>query len=132
MNFSEHTPRTRDDFDRALPPPWPEDLSETVRRRVRACERMLVVLDDDPTGGQAVHGLRELLHWDKGLLEAQLADRRNAFFALTNTRSMSPADAQTCIHNLADQLAHIAERSTSRSIFSCVETRRCADIFRWS
>ena len=50
---------------------------------------MLVVLDDDPTGGQAVHGLRELLHWDKGLLEAQLADRRNAFFTLTNTRSMS-------------------------------------------
>ena len=58
MNFSEHTPLTRDEFDRALPPLWPEDLSETVRRRVRACERMLVVLDDDPTGGQAVHGLR--------------------------------------------------------------------------
>ena len=96
MNFSEHTPLTRDEFDRALPPLWPEDLSETVR-----CERMLVVLDDDPTGGQAVHGLREVLHWDKALLEARLADRRNAFFALTNTRSMSPADAQTCIHNLA-------------------------------
>ena len=110
MNFSEHTPLTRDEFDRALPPPWPEDLSETVRRRVRAFEHMLVVLDDDPTGGQAVHGLRELLHWDEALLEAQLSDRRNAFFALTNTRSMSPVDAQTCIHNLADQLAQIAER----------------------
>jgi len=110
VNFSEHTPRTRDEFDRALPSPWPEDLSETVRRRVRDSERMLVVLDDDPTGGQAVHGLRELLHWDETLLEAQLTNHTNAFFALTNTRSMSPADAQTCIHNLADQLAQISGR----------------------
>lgn len=110
MNFCQHTPLKRDEFDRALPPPWPEDLSETVRRRVRDSERMLVVLDDDPTGGQAVHGLRELLHWDEVLLEAQLAGSANVFFALTNTRSMSPADAQTCIYDLANQLAQIAHR----------------------
>ncbi len=111
MNFCEHTAIARNAFDRALPPPWPEDLSDAVRQRVRDCGRTLVVLDDDPTGGQAVHGLRELLHWDEALLEAMLTDDSTTFFALTNTRSMAAADARHCVHRLAVQLANIARRT---------------------
>ena len=111
MNFCEHTAIARDAFDRALPPPWPEDLSDSVRQRVRACGRTLVVLDDDPTGGQTVHGLRELLRWDEALLGAMLQDDSTAFFALTNTRSMAAPDARDCVHRLAAQLADIAHKT---------------------
>ena len=111
MNFNEHAAIARDAFDQALPSPWPEDLSETVRQRVRDCGRTLVVLDDDPTGGQAVHGLRELLHWDEALLEALITEDPGTFFALTNTRSLGATEARNAIHQLATQLAAIARRT---------------------
>ena len=54
MHFAEDQPLARDAFDAALPPAWPDDLGAQVRAQVRASGRKLVVLDDDPTGGQTV------------------------------------------------------------------------------
>ncbi|MBW4652268.1 MAG: four-carbon acid sugar kinase family protein [Kaiparowitsia implicata GSE-PSE-MK54-09C] len=57
----------------------------------------IVVLDDDPTGSQTVHSCLLLLQWDVETLLLGLADESPIFFVLTNTRAMSPeqADAVT-------------------------------------
>lgn len=53
----------------------------------------IIVLDDDPTGSQAVHGCLLLTRWDTETLRAGLADSAPLFFILTNTRAMSPERA---------------------------------------
>ncbi|TVQ21632.1 MAG: four-carbon acid sugar kinase family protein [Spirochaetaceae bacterium] len=53
----------------------------------------IVVLDDDPTGSQTVHGCLLLMRWDESTLRTALADDSPLFFVLTNTRSMSAVDA---------------------------------------
>jgi uncharacterized protein YgbK (DUF1537 family) len=53
----------------------------------------IIVLDDDPTGSQTVHGCLLLTRWDVATLRGALADAAPLFFVLTNTRGMDAAEA---------------------------------------
>ncbi|BAU47053.1 Hrp-dependent type III effector protein [Sulfurifustis variabilis] len=69
----------------------------------------IVVLDDDPTGSQTVHGCLLLTRWDAATLREALADASPLFFVLTNTRGMDAARAsavtrEVCV-NLREALA---------------------------
>jgi uncharacterized protein YgbK (DUF1537 family) len=50
----------------------------------------IIVLDDDPTGSQTVHGCLLLMQWDVKTLRMGLADPSPIFFVLTNTRALTP------------------------------------------
>ena len=53
----------------------------------------IIVLDDDPTGSQTVHGCLLLTRWDVETLRLGLADESPIFFVLTNTRALPPDQA---------------------------------------
>ncbi|MFC7343991.1 four-carbon acid sugar kinase family protein [Saccharopolyspora griseoalba] len=69
----------------------------------------LVVLDDDPTGTQTVADLPVLTTWSVDDLRWALTRPGNAFFVLTNTRSLSVADAEARNREVIDALAQAAE-----------------------
>ena len=56
--------------------------------------RVLVVLDDDPTGTQSVADLPVLTSWSTDALRWALSQRTPAVYVLTNTRSLAPQDAE--------------------------------------
>ncbi|MBD2540448.1 four-carbon acid sugar kinase family protein [Coleofasciculus sp. FACHB-SPT36] len=64
----------------------------------------IIVLDDDPTGSQTVHGCLLLTRWDVDTLRLGLADESPIFFVLTNTRALTPEEAakvtREACHNL--------------------------------
>jgi uncharacterized protein YgbK (DUF1537 family) len=74
-----------------LPPPWPSGLLDDIAHKVAADCGKLVVLDDDPTGTQTVHGIPVLTQWSTAALAAELQRSHVAFYILTNSRSL-PAD----------------------------------------
>ncbi|ELS01219.1 hypothetical protein Xen7305DRAFT_00009210 [Xenococcus sp. PCC 7305] len=53
----------------------------------------IIVLDDDPTGSQTVHGCLLLMKWDVETLRLGLRDEVPIFFVLTNTRAIAPSQA---------------------------------------
>jgi uncharacterized protein YgbK (DUF1537 family) len=53
----------------------------------------IIVLDDDPTGSQTVHGCLLLTRWDKDTLRDAIMDASPLFFVLTNTRGMAAKPA---------------------------------------
>ncbi len=72
----------------------------------------IIVLDDDPTGSQTVHGCLLLTRWDVATLKQGLQDAAPLFFVLTNTRGMSAALAadltrEVCV-NLRQALDELA------------------------
>jgi len=72
-------------------------------------ETKIIVLDDDPTGSQTVHGCLLLTRWDVATLRQALDDASPLFFVLTNTRGMGAEQAtavtrEVC-HNLKLALA---------------------------
>lgn len=72
-----------------LPPEWPENPVPSIREALRKSNEKVVVLDDDPTGTQTVHGVPVLTEWDVERLREELANDLPAFYLLTNTRSLT-------------------------------------------
>ena len=54
----------------------------------------LVVLDDDPTGIQTVHGCLLITQWDEDSVRKGFADAEPFFYILTNTRAMTREEAE--------------------------------------
>jgi uncharacterized protein YgbK (DUF1537 family) len=77
-----------------LPPEWAEDLTSDLQFAARAAGATVVVLDDDPTGTQTVHGVAVLTEWTVDALGAELAAAPPAFYVLTNSRSLPSGEAR--------------------------------------
>ena len=53
----------------------------------------MVVLDDDPTGIQTVHGCLLITQWDEPSVREAFADKQPFFYILTNTRALTRDEA---------------------------------------
>lgn len=87
-----------------LPPPAGGHDFSVVRQRVESSGSKVIVLDDDPTGTQTVHGVDVLADWSTESLAAALSDPRPCFYVLTNTRSMSGEQASAVVREVAQNL----------------------------
>jgi uncharacterized protein YgbK (DUF1537 family) len=75
----------------------------------------LLVLDDDPTGSQTVHGCPLLLRWDQGSLREGLRHPSPLLFVLANTRALSPQAAQARVQEICRALkAALASEGIAR------------------
>ncbi len=94
-------------------PPEPDEaaLLPEIRRRVDAGGRKLAVIDDDPTGVQTVHDVALHLRWHIPTLAAALRDPARLFFLLTNSRSMTGAEAARINRQTARMLAEAADET---------------------
>jgi uncharacterized protein YgbK (DUF1537 family) len=98
----------------SLPPPWPQPLLPEIQRRLAASGQRFVILDDDPTGGQTLHGLPVLAAWDAETLSAEV-ERSAAFFVLTNSRALREPEAVAVAHGVGSALRSVAQ-TTGRSL----------------
>jgi len=93
-----------------LPTEWPQDVLPEIARRLSGSGQTVVVLDDDPTGTQTVHGIPVLTEWSLKTLQAEIERGSRAFYILTNTRAMSLDKArqinQEIITNLSEAIGH--------------------------
>ena len=64
----------------------------------------IIVLDDDPTGSQTVHSCLLLMRWDIATLRLALSDEVPVFFILTNTRAVTPEQAETITREVCQNL----------------------------
>jgi uncharacterized protein YgbK (DUF1537 family) len=86
------------------------DARATIRRSNFAARRRLLVLDDDPTGSQAVHGVEVVTTFDVETIERALAEPGSTCFVLTNSRSLDPDAAGS----LAERLGRLADELERR------------------
>ncbi len=99
-----------------LPPARPDDegLRESVRALRAAGDLLLGVLDDDPTGSQAVHGVQVVTALDEDAYAAALAGPAATCFVLTNSRSLDAAAAADMTARAARGLITVAGRRGAR------------------
>lgn len=99
-----------------LPPEWPQDLRPLIRKQVRESNTKIVVLDDDPTGTQTVHGVSVLTEWSVESLRSAMDDDTPAFYVLTNSRSLPFAEARSMNFEIGRRLREAAEKSGRRYV----------------
>ncbi len=78
----------------------------------------IVVIDDDPTGSQTVHGCPLLLRWDAETLAAGLAHPSPLLFLLANTRALAPAEAADRVREICRALRPALEWATAAGTIS--------------
>lgn len=71
----------------------PQSVATAVAASSEATPRILVVLDDDPTGTQSVADLPVLTRWEVEDFTWAYSQSKPAVYVLTNTRSLDPEQA---------------------------------------
>jgi len=77
----------------------------------------IIVLDDDPTGSQTVHGCLLLMRWDVASLKEALADPAPLFFVLTNTRGLPATRAAEVTREVCRNLGEALAGSDIQPVF---------------
>jgi uncharacterized protein YgbK (DUF1537 family) len=96
-----------------LPPEEAGALLPTIQAKVWASGCKVIVLDDDPTGTQTVHGVPVLTEWSIESLCVELQDDLPVVYLLTNSRSLPLEEAQAINTNIGQNLTRAA-RLTGR------------------
>jgi uncharacterized protein YgbK (DUF1537 family) len=99
-----------------LPParPGEEGLRESIRATRAAGDLLLGVLDDDPTGSQAVHDVQVVTVLEEDAYAAALAGPGATCFVLTNSRSLDGPAAAELTTRAARGLITVAGRRGTR------------------
>ncbi|KAI4351042.1 hypothetical protein L6164_005430 [Bauhinia variegata] len=93
----------------SLPPEWPQDPLLDIQGLNESNSKILVVLDDDPTGTQTVHDIEVLTEWSIESLIEQFRKSPKCFFILTNSRSLSSEKASALIKDICRNLDNAAK-----------------------
>jgi len=105
------TPRRPGAAAGELPPVRVEpDARRRIRRALAEAGRRIAVLDDDPTGSQTVHDVDVVTVFEPDEIAAGLSSAGSTCFFLTNTRSLSEADAVELNTRIGRMLFDLAAR----------------------
>jgi uncharacterized protein YgbK (DUF1537 family) len=77
-------------------------------------QNKIIVIDDDPTGSQTVHGCLLLTRWDVDTLLEGLTDASPLFFVLSNTRGMDAAKAAAVTREICTNLREALDRLAAK------------------
>ncbi|KAK7314652.1 hypothetical protein VNO77_33179 [Canavalia gladiata] len=103
----------------SLPPEWPQDHVLDIQKLTEGNSKILVVLDDDPTGTQTVHDIEVLTEWTIESLIEQFRKSPKCFFILTNSRSLGSEKASALIKQICKNL-DIAVKSVDNTDYTVV------------
>ena len=74
-----------------------DEIKDRLKDERNGVNHKIVVLDDDPTGVQTVHGVSVYTDWTKEIIVQGFQEENQIFFLLTNSRSFT-AQETTVVH----------------------------------
>src|SRR5665213_2242280 len=102
-----------------LPPVVAVDVAR-IREAIARDGRVVVVLDDDPTGTQTVADVPVLTTWSVDDVRWAMRQVSSVFYILTNSRSLDPADADRRIREV---MKSVRDASRSEGVEFVVTSR---------
>lgn len=69
-----------------------------------------IVLDDDPTGVQTVHGVSVYTDWTEEIIAEGFEEESSIFFVLTNSRALSAKETEKLHETIAERIERVASQ----------------------
>lgn len=79
-------------------------------------DRKIIVLDDDPTGVQTVHGVSVYTEWSKETIEQGFRGPDSMFFILTNSRSFQREETEHVHRVIGHTIAEVSRATGKRYV----------------
>lgn len=70
----------------------------------------IIVLDDDPTGVQTVHGVSVYTDWNEETIEQGFLDKNQIFFILTNSRAFTVKETEQVHRDIAERVERLSQK----------------------
>ena len=80
-----------------------------LRTEIDKNEKKIIVLDDDPTGTQTVHGVSVYTDWSKSSIEAGFDEANKLFYILTNSRAMTEQETQALHEEIGKTVLEVSK-----------------------
>ncbi|KON71055.1 hydroxyacid dehydrogenase [Peribacillus butanolivorans] len=91
-------------------------VNELLAKELQDFNKKIIVLDDDPTGVQTVHGISIYTDWSAESIEAGFAEENSMFFILTNSRGFTAAETEQAHKEIANVIQHTAKKQNKEFI----------------
>ncbi|MCY7673929.1 four-carbon acid sugar kinase family protein [Bacillus safensis] len=98
------------DILNAIPKADSKAIQSAYEQALNSFQHKVIVLDDDPTGIQTVHGVSVFTDWSEESIEAGFLEDSRMFFILTNSRSMTEKETAAAHKTIAATIVKVAER----------------------
>lgn len=81
------------------------EIDFLLQKELSRLNKKIVVLDDDPTGVQTVHGIHVYTDWEEETLIKGFEEQNSMFFVLTNSRGFTAAETTKEHIKMANNIA---------------------------
>ena len=92
-------------------------IDSLLEAEIKASNKKIVVLDDDPTGVQTVHDISVYTSWDKDSILAGFDEENSLFYVLTNSRGFTAEQTTKAHHEIAAVVDEVAKETGKEYIF---------------
>jgi uncharacterized protein YgbK (DUF1537 family) len=89
-------------------------VSRNLQSALSSLDRKIVVLDDDPTGVQTVHGVYVYTDWSEESIRAGFESPESIFFILTNSRSFDRTETTAVHEEIARKVVKVSGETGRR------------------
>jgi uncharacterized protein YgbK (DUF1537 family) len=89
-------------------------IDRELAKELEQFDRKIIVLDDDPTGTQTVHGISVFTDWTDRSLRDGFAEKNSMFYILTNSRGMLTLQTEEIHKEIISNIEKIS-RETGKS-----------------
>lgn len=84
-------------------------ISSQLRKAIQDNRSKIIVLDDDPTGVQTVHGVTVVTGWDQDHIRQGFLTEEKMFFILTNSRSFTADETRAIHHEIVNNIIRVSQ-----------------------
>ena len=91
-------------------------IDEELAQALGRLNRRIVVIDDDPTGAQSVHGVYEFTNWSRESFLEGFRDENRMFYVLTNSRSFSQKKTMRVHREIGKTLSEVSAQVHSKYV----------------
>lgn len=85
-------------------------VQELLKTELASLNKKIIVLDDDPTGVQTVHGVSVYTDWSVESISQGFAEEQAMFFILTNSRGFTAAETARAHQEIADNALTVSKQ----------------------
>ncbi len=85
------------------------EVEQLLEQELWKSDRKIVVLDDDPTGVQTVHGVSVYTDWSRESIESGFGETSRLFYILTNSRGFTAAQTEKVHREIARTVSEVAK-----------------------